>query len=376
MNWFKQQLANVVGTEEPEYGPTAIQPVTNQIAKVPYSTLSKDDLKWRVMETTNVETQTFYFMSDDGTTSMAQLIYSNVGGIHTTAQFNSKIWDHDGPGKHLWCASPLSDYGFDEPQTGFYAENVSVELNEAGDTYTIKSAAHESCIVNLTVTRKSPGFQIGENGTSYYGTDPANPWGHMRHAFWPRALVTGTMQTPSKTYKIDGKALYSYAIQGMKPHHAAVKWNFVNFQTPTYSALLMEFTTPLAYGRTSVSIGGIAKDGEIIVAGNTSVKHVTSVKETENDWPEPKTISWEWQGEKDGKSVTASINGDLPARTDRVDVLAHLPGFVKSFISGATGLKPHIFQYISKDELTLKIKIGDEEFSESGRLFSEATFIA
>lgn len=79
MNWFKQQLANVVGTEEPEYGPTAIQPVTNQIAKVPYSTLGKDDLKWRVMETTNVETQTFYFMSDDGTTSMAQLIYSNVG---------------------------------------------------------------------------------------------------------------------------------------------------------------------------------------------------------------------------------------------------------------------------------------------------------
>lgn len=79
MNWFKQQLANVVGTEEPEYGPTAIQPVTNQIAKVPYSTLSRDDLKWRVMDTTNVETQTFYFMGDDGTTSMAQLIYSNVG---------------------------------------------------------------------------------------------------------------------------------------------------------------------------------------------------------------------------------------------------------------------------------------------------------
>lgn len=219
-----------------------------------------------------------------------------------------------------------------------------MELNEEGDTYTIKSAAHESCIVNLTVTRKSPGFQIGEDGTSYYGTDAANPWGHMRHAFWPRALVTGTMQTPTKTYKMDGRALYSYAIQGMKPHHAAVKWNFVNFQTPTYSAILMEFTTPLSYGRTSVSIGGIAKDGEIILAGKTSVKHVTSSKETEYDWPEPKTISWEWEGEKDGKSVTASINGDLPARTDRVDVLAHLPGFVKSFISGATGLKPHIFQ--------------------------------
>ena len=33
-------------------------------------------------------------------------------------------------------------------------------------------------------------------------------------------------------------------------------------------------------------------------------------------------------------------------------------------------------QYISKDELTLKLKIGDEEISEKGQLFSEATFIA
>ena len=221
---------------------------------------------------------------------------------------------------------------------------MAFELNEAGDTYTLKSARNEGCIVNLTVTRKAPGFQVGENGTSFYGTDHADPWGHMRHAFWPRAIVTGTMQTPTKTYKIDGKALYSYAIQGMKPHHAAIKWNFVDFQTPTYSALLMEFTTPQSYGRTVVGVGGIVKDGEIIMAGNASVKHVTSKQESEKDWPEPRTVSWNWQGEKDGKPVIASIDGDLPTRTDRVDVLAHLPGFVKSFISGATGLKPHIFQ--------------------------------
>ena len=79
MNWFKQQLANVVGTEEPEYGPTAIQPVTKQAETTPYSIITKDDLNWKAMESTNVETQTFYFMSDDGTTSMAQVIYSNVG---------------------------------------------------------------------------------------------------------------------------------------------------------------------------------------------------------------------------------------------------------------------------------------------------------
>lgn len=152
------------------------------------------------------------------------------------------------------------------------------------------------------------------------------------------------MQTRSKTYQIVGNAILNYALQAGKPHHLAARWNFVNFQTPSYSAILMEYTTPQSYGKTSVSFGGIAKDGEIVVAGNTAVKHVQSKQESENDWPEPTVVSWQWTGENGGKQVVGSIDGELPERTDRVDVLAHLPGFVKSFISGATGLKPHIFQ--------------------------------
>ncbi len=77
MNWFKQQLANVVGTEEPEYGPSAVQPVTKQAQK--YTILKKEDLRWKALDTTNVETETFYLHSDEGVTAMAQVIYSNVG---------------------------------------------------------------------------------------------------------------------------------------------------------------------------------------------------------------------------------------------------------------------------------------------------------
>ncbi|KIW94141.1 uncharacterized protein Z519_05457 [Cladophialophora bantiana CBS 173.52] len=375
MNWFKQQLANVVGTEEPEYGPSAVQPVTKQ--EVPYSILSKDDLRWKAMDHTNVETETFYFYADDGTTAMAQVIYSNVGGIHTTAQFNSKIFNYEGPGKHLWCSDPLKDYGFDEPKTSFYAENVALEMNEAGDTYTIKSARNDSCIVNLTVKRNAPGFQLGKDGTTYFGTDHKNPWGSMRHAFWPRCTVTGTMQTPTKTYKLEGKATYIYALQGMKPHHLANRWNFANVHTKDYSAILMEYTTPASYGKTTVGVGGIAKDGELICVGECTAEHLTSMRETPHDWPEPRTILWKWSGEKDGKSVQGEVKGNLPARSDRVDVLAHLPGFVKSFIGHATGLKPHIFQYLSDDQLELKVKVGDEEeLSEPGKVFTEATFIS
>jgi hypothetical protein len=72
-------LAHVAGTQEPEYGPSAIQPVTTQAETVPFTELTLNDLKWKAMESTCVETQTFYFMSNEGTFGMAQVIYSNVG---------------------------------------------------------------------------------------------------------------------------------------------------------------------------------------------------------------------------------------------------------------------------------------------------------
>lgn len=72
------RLANVAGTQEPIYGPDAIQPVTKQAAETPYTELTKADLKWRALEFTNVETQTFYMTADNGIIGMAQVIYSNV----------------------------------------------------------------------------------------------------------------------------------------------------------------------------------------------------------------------------------------------------------------------------------------------------------
>ena len=72
-------LADVAGTQEPEYGPSAIQSVAVQAQTVPYTEVTTDDLKWKAMESTCVETQTFYFMTDEGVLTMAQVIYSNVG---------------------------------------------------------------------------------------------------------------------------------------------------------------------------------------------------------------------------------------------------------------------------------------------------------
>ena len=278
-----------------------------------------------------------------GVACRLQLIHDS--GIHTAAQFNSKIFNHDGSGKHLWCSDPLKDFGFDDPKTGFFAENVAVELNDKGDTYTIKSASNEGNLINLKVKRQSPGFQAGKDGTSYYGTDPKSPWGSMFHRFWPRCAVEGTMQTSSKTYNLKGRGVYIKALQGMKPHHAAAKWNFVYFNTPTYSALLMEFTTPPSYGRTTVSVGGIAKDGALLYAGPTKATHTSSSQDADIDWPEPKAILMQWEGkDTDGKECVIKLQDDLPPRIDRVDVLEHIPGFIKTIMGSVSGARPHIYQ--------------------------------
>jgi hypothetical protein len=71
-------LSAAVGTQEPIYGPEAIQSVAQQATETPYTVLTKDHLRWKAYQYTNVETQTFYIMADDGNLFMIQVIYSNI----------------------------------------------------------------------------------------------------------------------------------------------------------------------------------------------------------------------------------------------------------------------------------------------------------
>ncbi|KAK2766943.1 putative cell survival pathways protein [Arachnomyces sp. PD_36] len=378
MNWFKQTLANVAGTQEPIYGPEAIQPVTEQAKTTPYTELVKEDFRWKAMESSCVETQTFYMISDEGTLGMVQVIYSNVNGIATTCTFNSKIFSKDPETTpHMWCSDTLTNHVFDEDMLSFGADNVAVTMNEDGASYSIKSAVNEDSLVNLTFKRTAPGFVVGKDGSTKFGTDHENPWGSMHHKFWPRCEVEGTITTKEKQYDFKGRGLYIHALQGMKPHHAAAKWTFVNFQTPTYSAVMMEFTTPPSYGSTVVNVGGVVKDNEIIYAGSSNYAiALESAQDSENDWPEPKSVRVNWEGKtKDDKAFNAGFEGELGQRTDRVDVMAEVPGFIKSIVGSVAGTKPYIYQYTSKDKFPLKIKIGDEEVEEKGHLFYESVFI-
>ncbi|GAB7332368.1 hypothetical protein MBLNU13_g04188t2 [Cladosporium sp. NU13] len=369
-NWAK----NAVGITEREYGPEAIQSVTQQ--GVPYTELTKDDLRWEVMDSTNVETKTFYMTADNGKLGLVQIIFSNVLGIRTTAQFNAKIIDPETNATELWASDNLDNFTFSDDKHQFRSKECSMEISEDGKSYHIKSSVNKSCIVDITFTQAAPGFAAGKNGTSNFGTDPQNPWGRMKHLFWPRCSVEGSFLTQKGPVDFKGRGQFIHALQGMKPHFAAARWSFANFQSPSYSAIHMEYTTPPSYGKTAVPVGGIAIDGKILIAGPmTPVSHDETAPDSDNSWPEPKAVTWKWEGTTaDGQPASAVLSGSLGARTDRVDVMGEMPKFVKNIVAGASGTKPYIYQYAPK--MTIKVTINGETKEEEGRLFSEATFIS
>jgi Svf1-like C-terminal lipocalin-like domain/Svf1-like N-terminal lipocalin domain len=169
----------------------------------------------------------------------------------------------------------------------------------------------------------------------------------MSHVFWPRAHVTGTITTNGHEFDAKGLGMYVHAVQGMKPHHAACRWNFGNFQGKSVSAVMMEFTTPPSYGSQVVNIGGIVtEDGAIVAAmiENAAI-HITTSKDEETGWDVPTSLELSWLGQtKDGVEVAATTESNLENMVERVDVLAEIPAVVKAFIAGIAGTKPFIYQ--------------------------------
>ena len=173
-----------------------------------------------------------------------------------------------------------------------------------------------------------------------------------------------------------GRGMFVHALQGMRPNLSAATHNFANFQSPTYSAVLWEFTTPPSYGSTSVSVGCVAIDGQILIAGtDCAPTHLSSTPDAAIGWPEPTAAKFEWRGQGAQKGSKAVVQGELGARVDRVDVLAEVPGFVKAIIAQAGGLKPYIYQFHKEMPIQVKLE-GGEEKEEVGTLLMESTFIS
>ncbi|KAI5820981.1 oxidative stress survival, Svf1-like protein [Pyronema omphalodes] len=374
-NAAQSALSAVAGTAEPIYGPSHLHQVSKQEAQNPKYEVLPEDLSWVALDSTCAETQTFYIDSKAGPLIMLQVIYSNVANIHVSAQLNVKVFYPDG--KIHWSAKTMDNYAFDEKKRSFGADNFRIELALDNNSYRIISNLDTETLVDVTITREIPAFKVGKDARTNFGDDAANPWGCIRHLFWPKGKAEGTLTVKGEKIDAAGGAVFIMALQGMKPHHAASKWNFATFESENFVAFMMEFTTPPSYGSGTVNVGGVYKDGKLLV-GTTkgTFEHTETRLDAETEWQEPTAIKATWVGssqEDDKTEVVANLEAKLENRIDRVDVMAEVPAIIKRIVSGAVGTKPYIYQFRQKG--TLKVKIGEQEFCEEGKLFTEATFI-
>lgn len=373
LKWVQSGLSAVAGTAEPEYGREAIHTVVDSIKaeNLPVSRETTiEDFAWLHPDYTNVETQTFYF-SDlaSGYTGFAQVIHSNLMGLKVTAQFTFRLYNNKTGAEDpncTWTSTALEN--FRTEGSNFYADGVSIE-HDGNEQFVLKSTVNPESEVNLTMKRLTPGVIFGKDGLTYYGDDVAAPWGSMRHVFWPRCSVTGTIKLKDATVDINGYTMFVMAMQGMKPHHAAKSWNFLNFQSDDYSAVQMEFTTPVSYALTKVNVA-ILTSKDLIIA--TSIDNEIVHENPEEDdvgWKVPRAITFNFT---DGTSseVIAKVSGETKALVERVDVMAEIPQLIKNIVSGIAGAKPYIYQFCNTLTLEYEGKKTD------GVAFNEVTFIS
>lgn len=397
LKWVQGGVSALTGSAEPEYGAESFESVAKSVEdKNPYGTLTLPELNWLKPAGSNVETQTFYFFSKDGKRfGHVQIIHSNPLGIQNTAQFTFRLSHADKPEENVWSSTNVEE--FEPVGPNFTAkgpmEGVSIKLvptvdddGKTTEAFHVKIHVSDEVKLDLVFTRTVEGFKIGSTGQSKYGEDLANPWGSMRHSFWPRAVVSGSIELPNQeTMELDGDfGFFVHATQGMKPHHAASKWNFITYQSPKYSAVVMDYTTPPSYGSSRVTIGGVASAEKLLfTSAECKVEHVETKEDEEVGWQVPTLIRFECEGpkvdvadedvakpENRGKAV---LQGNL-THLERMDVMAEIPAFLKSLASTVSGTKPYIYQF--RNDMELKLEVDGEEVTDKGYIFCEATFIS
>ncbi|CDO93868.1 unnamed protein product [Kluyveromyces dobzhanskii CBS 2104] len=389
LKWIQGGISAVTGIAEPEYGQECIHTCTDRVkGKQPFHATSTKDFQWESPDYTNVETSTFYFTDlDKGYTGFAQVIHSNIIGLHTTAQFTFRVYHKENPADQIWTSVKLENFRLEG--TNFFADNLSIIMNEEGTEVEFKSTVDKHVEVDFTIHRAVPGVKVGEDPTTYYGDDITQPWGSMKHVFWPRNHISGkiTAKNEEENVNIDLEfskdqkqySMFVKAIQGMKPHHAAKSWTFLNFQSEKYSAVLMEFTTPRSYANTKVNVG-IVCDTENILS--VTVDNNAEYLKPEVDsvgWPVPKEIAVSFKGVsadvpddavEAAEPFNALVSGHLDNLVERVDVMAEIPTFVKNIVSGVAGTKPYIYQFFDD----FKMNFNDEQIEGFG--WCEITFIS
>jgi len=335
-----------------------------------YSDVNPKDLQWTLASGSSTETQTFYLATKEGHFAFVQMIHSNIGLWKPTIQFTSRFF---GEGINTFKSVNMSNFKLSPDRRSATADNMSIVLNSECNKYTV-TLTHKELIVSFEFELIDRGFKIGE-GKTYFGQDKST--GFVEHKFWPKGNVKGNMIVDGREFDVTGVGLFVHAIQGMRPHLIASRWNFVNFQSDVASLSMCEFETTPHYGSKKINQGSLIVNNKLV---GVSVKNAAQFMETELD-PEtnyniPTKIKYTWEGKtlETDEDFSAFLEIKLGVPMDKIDVLNEVPYFLKKIVQAFVA-KPYVYQWFNETEAHVKIG-DDEELIAQGKLFSECSFIS
>ncbi|CCD24150.1 uncharacterized protein NDAI_0C04910 [Naumovozyma dairenensis CBS 421] len=358
---------------------------------------------------TRVETETLYFTDlNNNVCGFVQILYSNVmGGIYKGFQMNFKMFEtNESQVKFsIWESIKIPNVvTFDK--FSIVSDIITFQIIPNGPRSEKNNNKNKGCslgklliIVNLPHGENTSdlqinlkvdlyqGFKMNPDGTSYFldksihrndqSRENVKSSRYLRHVFVPRGICEGTIsykdKATNKSFDFDFEKVpvcYLDAVQGMVPNKAASKWNFMTFQSLTYSILLLEYTTTRDFKYGTVTTWAISRDEEIISIGsqvnNTNiVKFKSTILDKETGWEYPSAIKFNLflHDDADANDKFEEDNLNL---VNRYDIFHELPSIVKNIASEFVHINPYLYQYCQRSKFR----------NEEGISIVESTFIS
>ncbi len=239
----------------------------------------------------------------------------------------------------------MSNFQLSPDRRSAKADNMSIILNPECNKYTVTLRHNAELIVSFEFERVDRGFKIG-GGKTYFGKDKSA--GFVEHKFWPKGNVKGNIVVDSRAYDISGVGLFVHAIQGMRPHLIASRWNFINFQSDVAALSMCEFETTPQYGSKKVNQGSLVLNNKLVgVFKDNKAIFLKKEFDRHTGYDIPSEIRYTWEGKilETNEDFSAFIDIKLDVLMDRIDVLNEVPYFLKKIVQGKKKVKKRFLKF-------------------------------
>lgn len=378
-NWIKSGINTVSKLKETNHGRKAIYTIDEKIETDKldiYRPSILKDLEWKHWPSTHVELLTIYFIDiKKQYNGFIQILHSNMLNIHKLSQMTFKLVyeEEEKKKKNIWVSEKISDHEF--KGANYYSKKFTIEFSDDNQLFKLKMKNKE-LIIELKTERVTDGIVFGDDGKTVYGHDRNKPSGFVSHVFWPHCKILGTVDFRGEVVELDTHGVFIKALQAMKPYHAAMRWNFLYFQSETYTATIIEFITPESYDHTKINLGFIIENSKIYHVSYNNKLKLNDEYFDEIHLKVPKSISVEFVDNKlDSNKTTdnliAFIEGKTNSNFEKFDLMHEIPSVIKSIFTGISGLKPYIYQFSNKFDIKIK-----NNQKESGVGFFEISYVS